>query len=350
MNEDTVQDVYIPLGGQDDNLGDSALRAAYFSAAQGEGRRFHVQLGTPRTTDYVSGLPLRREDTLYPKDASWIKASEQAPKAVLLYYAGELNPRWATYPHERTTLQLQRVLDNDGIVIIAGSGLKDPSAVDASTFHPVLRQASIVSWRDQPSRDAAGFGDVAPDWAFSLGTPTSDWAPESSRPLLAVTMRYDRPWPGDGWIRHVRDLAVRTSTRIVTLAQVARDAPRAVHLAEQLGGEYLVPKSMGHADLDAHAREIYSRSLAVISDRAHGLIIGGTEGACPIGSAADPQKIKRLLDAADLGELVGRYDELPEFAERLDSRIAAVPPAIDMARTKLTGLTLRIDEAMKANL
>lgn len=350
MTENTVQDVYIPLEGQDDNLGDSALRAAYFTATRGASRRFHVQLGKPRTTDYLSGLPLRSEDILYRRDASWIKASENTPGAVLLYYAGELNPRWTSYPHERTTAQLQRVVGNGGIVIIAGSGLKDPSTVDESHFHPVLRESSIVSWRDRPSRDAAGFGDVSPDWAFSLGTSTSNWAPVDSRPLLAVTLRFDRPWPDDTWFQAVRDLSFRTSTRIVTLAQVARDAPRAVQLADRLGGEYLIPPSMSHADLDVHARQIYGQSLAVISDRAHGLIIGATEGACPIGSAANPQKIERLLAVAGLDGLVGHHDQLAEAGEQLESQLSVTAPAIDAARTKLSDLALRIDVAMKAQL
>lgn len=348
MSANTMQDVYIPLGGQDDNLGDSALRAGYFAAAQGDGRRFHVQLGAPRSTDYLSGLRLRDEDAVYFSDAEWIDASKAASRAVLLYYAGEVTPRGGTYPHRRTAIQLQKVIENGGTVIIAGTGLKDPSAVDESTFHPVLREAAVVSWRDRPSRDAAGFGGVAPDWAYSLGTPSSDWAPAESRPLLAVSMRYDRAWPDESWIRAVRDLSARTGTRIVTLAQVARDAPRAVRLAELLDGEYLVPQSMGHADLDAHAREVYGRSLAVISDRAHGLIIGATEGAMPLGSAENPQKIRRLLSAAGLGELVGRYEQLPEFGERLESGLSGIAPAIDMARAEIADLALRIDVAIRA--
>ncbi|WP_139084227.1 hypothetical protein [Nesterenkonia sp. F] len=350
MSENFLQDVYIPLGGQDDNLGDSALRAAYFRAAQGAGRRFHVQLGERRTTDYLSGLPLRPEDLLYRTDDSWIKASKNTSRAVLLYYAGEVTPRGGIYPHRHTAIQLQKVLENGGTLIVAGTGLKDPSAVDESTFHPILREASVVSWRDRPSRDAAGFGGVAPDWAYSLGTETTDWTSPESRRLLAVSLRYDRPWPDEEWLQAVRDLAAATSTRIVTLAQVARDAPRSALLAESLGGEYLVPHSMSHADLDAHARDVYGRSLAVISDRAHGLIIGATEGACPIGSAADPQKIERLLAAAGLGELVGRYDQLAEFGERLESQLPTVAPAIDGARAELADLALRIDVAMKASL
>lgn len=347
MNERNAQHVYVHLGGQDDNLGDSALRAAYFLAAQGEGRRFHVHLGTP-TSDYVSGVPLAPKHIVYAGRAEWAAASRQSPRPVVMFNAGEINPSPGVFPDRQTAIQLRDAMDRGGAVIVAGIGMKDPASAERVRFHSVLQDAAVVSWRDEPSRDAAGFGDVAPDWAYSLGTATSDWAPTGSRPLLAITLRFDRAWPEPAWFEAVRSLAARTSTRIVTLAQVARDAPRAVRLAAELGGEYLVPPSMSHADLDAYSRAIYGQSLAVISDRAHGLIIGATEGSFPIGSAADPQKIARLLAAAGLGDLTGRYDELADFAERLEARLSALAPSIETARSDLVELRARIQTAMRA--
>lgn len=344
MSENSVQDVFIHLGGQDDNLGDSALRAAYFEAAQGPGRQFHVHF-EGQTTDYLTGIPLKPEHKVYNDRDEWIAASNSSKGAVMLFNAGEINPGRA-YPPRHTAIQLRNIVDRGGMIIMAGTGLKDPSKLDASGIHPLLREAKIASWRDKPSRDAAGFGTWAPDWAYALGTPTSQWAPVEARPLLAVSLRYDRPLPGTEWIEGVRALAAQTSSEIVTLAQVARDAPRAVQLAQMLDGEYLTPPSMKHADLDAHARHTYGQALAVISDRAHGLIIAATEGAYPIGSAANPQKIKRLLAAADLGDLVGRYDQLQEFSARFDAQLPEFKPAVDTARQRLAELTRRINDAM----
>lgn len=350
MNSNRVQDVFVNLGGQDDNLGDSALRAGFLLAARGEGRRFHVLLEN-KTSDYVSGLPLEPEDRVYTKASKWGAAARAAVRPVHLFEAGEINPRRGVYPKRGRVGSLQQALDAGGAVIVAGIGMRSPLvAAETVKFHQVLRDAAIVSWRDQPSRDAAGFGDVAPDWAYSMGTPTSEWAPESERPLLPITLRYDRPWPEASWFDAVRALAAQTSTEIVTLAQVARDAPRAVRIAEELGGKYLVPASMSHHDLDVHARDIYSKSLAVISDRAHGLIIGATEGAYPLGSAADPEKIKRLLDSAGLGELTGRYDEFAQLGPQVVERRSSLAPGIDTARVTLTDLRERIHKAMDSVL
>ncbi|SDT47385.1 hypothetical protein [Microlunatus soli] len=347
MNESRGQDVFAHLSGQDDNLGDSALRAAYFSAAQGAGRRFHLHFG-PQSDDYLSGLPLKPAHRIYPDPASWLESCRSATRPVLLFNSGELNPLPGEYPRRELQTQVEQVLDRRGIVIIAGAGLRDPSIVGQLDIHPGLREAAVVSWRDEVSRDAAGFGDVAPDWGFALGAPTSGWPAHESRQLLAVTLRYDRPWPGDAWIAAVRDLAAQTSTKIVTLAQVSRDAPRAVRLAEALGGDYRTPPSMRHADLDAYARAVYRQSVAVVSDRAHGLIIGATEGAYPLGTAADPQKITRLLAIAGLGNVVGRHDQLPELAQRLPSQLSGLAPAVDTARESIARLGVRMRTAMSA--
>lgn len=341
-----VQEVFIDLGGQDDNLGDSALRAAYLEAVRGEGCRFHVFLGHP-TADYVSGLPLRPADQVYFDRTSWLAASSAARHPVHLFNAGEINPLRGAFPYSDRSAELQRAVDAGGAVVVAGIGLRNPRSASSIKFHQVFRDALVVSWRDQPSRDAVGFGEVAPDWAFSLGADTSDWAGRDARPFLAVTLRFDRAWPESSWIEAVQRFAADTSTRIVTVAQVARDAPRAVQLAEALGGEYLVAPSTSHADLDSHVRAVYGQSLAVVSDRAHGLVMGATEGAYPLGSSADPEKISRMLRVVGLDELTGHYDQFGELAQQFESRLPGLAPAIDAARVTTSRLGRRIRAAMR---
>lgn len=346
-----LQEVFLELGGQDDNLGDSVLRAAYLDAVRGDGRRFHVFVGREATADYLSGLPLRSDDIVYTRREVWTETSLATDRPVHLLNAGEINPRpGAAYPDPGVGEAAERALRVGGKVIAAGIGMRFPDTAGDVLFSDVLRNASALSWRDRRSQEATGLGGVAPDWAYALGTPTADWAPAAARPLLAVTLRFDRAWPGEAWLQAVRDLADRTATRIVTVAQVARDAPRAVRLAEVLDAGYLMPTSMSHADLDAYARGIYAQSLAVISDRAHGLIIAATEGAYPIGSAADPEKIIRMMEMADLDHLVGTYDQLPSYAEQLEARLPALAIGIDRARTEVAALTDRIQGVLSAEV
>jgi len=343
----TTQDVFAQLSGQDDNLGDSALRRAYLEALGGEGRRLHVFLGSP-TSDYYAAFANLPDVTFYAERPAWLHAQRSATRPVHAFNAGEINPQSGIYPSARRARECVHALDAGGALIVAGIGMKSVESVTDIAFDPVFRAASVMSWRDRGSRDAAGFGDYSPDWAYALGTAVEDWMPAAQRPLLAVTMRFDRAWPGEAWLAAVRGFAAATATRIVTVAQVARDAPRAVRLAEELGGDYLMASSMRHDALDMHVRDVYRRSLAVISDRAHGLIIGATEGAYPVGSGSDPQKIRRLVEGVGLGGLVGRYAEMPKFAGEFESHLPLLAPALTAARADLADLTARIRSAMNA--
>lgn len=342
-----MQDVFVQPSGQDDNLGDSALRAGLLDALRVDGIRLHVHL-EGQSSDYLAGMPLRASDTLYPKRREWLEAARQARRPVFVVNAGEINPQAdLLYPNAKRVAELRGVVARGGVVIAAGIGLKDPAIAAKVRFDDVLRDAAVMSWRDDGSRDAVGFGDVAPDWAFALGPDTAAWVASESRDQIAVTLRFDRPWPDDDWFAAVRGLASRTGSRIVTVAQVARDAPRAVQLADVLGGEYLIAPSMRHDDLDVHVRSAYSRALVVVSDRAHALIMGATEGAYPLGTAADPQKIRRLLDTAGIGDLTGHYDGLADRAARLESVLPELGGAVDAARSSLSALTERIHAAIE---
>ncbi|MFB4350037.1 hypothetical protein [Microbacterium sp. CR_7] len=342
-----TQQVFAHLSGQDDNLGDSALRLVYLDALRGAGRHVHLYLGEA-TSDFTAGFAPASDLTIHRSRAEWAAAEDATARPVHAFNAGEINPRAGHFPVPRRAAECARVLEAGGALIFAGIGIKDVDTARSVAFDPVMRAASVMSWRDRGSRDGAGFGDVAPDWAYSEGWHVDAWASAEERPLIAVTMRFDRAWPGDDWLAAVRAFAVATQTRIVTVAQVARDAPRAMRLAQALGGEYAMPPSMRHDVLDEYVREVYRRSLAVISDRAHGLIIGATEGAFPLGSGSDPHKISRLLGTVGLGGLVGGYEQFHGFAQRFETHLPTLAPAITSARAEIAALTARIHAAMEA--
>lgn len=343
-----MRHVFVQPSGQDDNLGDSALRAGLLAALRAPGVRLHLNL-EGQTDDYVAGIPLHPEDRLHKSRSAWLGACESVDRPVYVLNAGEINPaRSGRFPHPDRVAEMRAVRRKGGLLIAAGIGLKDPSVASSVSFHSILRGAGVVSWRDHGSRDGAGFGDVAPDWAFALGADTSCWTDRADRQVLAVTLRFDRPLPPPAWYEGVRSLAVAWGVRIVTVAQVARDSPRAVGLATALGGEYLVAPSTRHDDLDRHVRSVYASASAVVSDRAHALIMGATEGAYPIGSAADPQKIERVLRAASIDNLTGSHESMAERAMRLHEVVPSLVPSIDGARHRLRQLTARLRTTIDA--
>lgn len=348
MIGDAVQLVHLELGGQDDNVGDSVLRRAYLEALRGKSRHFRL-VGGHQTSDYLAGLALGESDTWFTDRARWMEPTGVISKPVQAFNPGEINPRGLKpYPAEPRVKELAAAKDAGGVVLIAGVGLRDTEYSKGVKFAAPFRDADIVSWRDSGSQEAAGFGEANPDWAFLLGPSTSSWTPPAERRFIAVTLRFDRPYPDATWMATVRYLAKQVSAEIVTFAQVARDAPRAVRLAADLGAVYSAPPSFAHNALEAHIRRLFELSIAVISDRAHALIIAATEGAYPIGSAANPHKISRLLDEVDLGSLVGLYEALPDFVEELPYRLGTLAPAIDAARGRLTNLTQRIHATLDA--
>ncbi len=341
-----MQHVFIHPAGQDDNLGDSALRVGLLQALRAPQQRLHVLL-EGQTSDYLSAMPLQPDDVVYESRRAWLAARRKVARPVYVVNAGEINPVVdRAYPHPRRAVELRDTVKRGGVVIAAGLGLKDPSNASRVNFDIALRDASIMSWRDQGSAEAAGFGTHAPDWAFALGSAPSTWLPDAGRHRLAVTLRFDRPWPSDTWFTAVRRLAARTSTQIVTVAQVARDAPLAVRLAEALGGQYLVANSTSHSDLDQHVRQVYRESLAVVSDRAHALIMGATEGAYPLGSAADPQKIIRLLTTAGVGALTGHHSTFNDRQSRLETELPTLASAMNRSRAELIALSSRIHDVL----
>ena len=341
-----MRDIFVHPAGQDDNLGDSALRAGLIAALRGDGHRLHVYLEA-QSGDYLSGIPTSSTDVAYSTRRAWVSAARTTRRPVYVVNAGEVSPKpGQRYPHARRAAEMRATLGRDGIVIAAGLGLKDPALGPQLQFDDVLRHASIMSWRDGGSRDAARFGEIAPDWAFALGSDLKQWALADEREFIAVTLRFDRPWPSSVWFGEVRALAAESGRRIVTLAQVARDAPRAVALAEELGGTYLVAPSTMHNDLDRHVRSIYARALAVVSDRAHALIMGATEGAYPIGTAVDPQKIQRLLAAVGLDALTGSHDNLGGRATQLTRVAPTLTSAIGAARRDLARLADNIQSTL----
>jgi len=325
--------------GQDDNLGDSALRRGLLAALRSPQATLHVLLSA-QSSDYVSGLGLRGSDVIHERREDWLGVAQRARRPVFVLNAGEITlTRGQRYPNAATSTTIRNAVGTRGVSLAVGMGIKDPAAASAAVFDRVLHRSALVSWRDHASSEVAGVGAVAPDWAFALGPPTAAWTPVGARPFLAVTLRFDRPLPGERWMDAVRVLADRTATSVVTVAQVARDAPRAVRLAEALGGTFMVAPSTRHDVMERHVRSVYARSVAIVSDRAHALVFGATEGAYPLGSAEDPRKITRILGAAGLEDLSGPHDLLVERGDHLAAAHDRLAGAIGLARTEIRILT-----------
>ena len=295
--------------GQADNVGDSALRREYLSALRGVGDVVHVFVAD-HTQDYIDGLGLARTDRTYSSSRTWITTLARMTlqgRSSFAFNAGETQPtkrRLALWIASGMCVVAIRVGGGKGIH--AGVGLRSPVA-DASTrlMRLALMSSNVVTWRDRKSALAVQKGTVRPDWAFGAGTASDellDLSAEVPRRYLAITMRFDRPLPNEGWKASIVEFAREQNLEMVLVAQVERDIDRCNELSSLLGNVPVVPwSSRNHATVESETRRVYKQSAAVVSDRLHALVFAATEGAVPIGySTGDPEKLERTLDAGGL--------------------------------------------------
>ncbi|WP_315097008.1 hypothetical protein, partial [uncultured Cellulomonas sp.] len=293
-----MRDVLVSARGQTDNLGDSVLRRGLLDALRPLGRLVVNVDGLP--DGYVSALGLQAQDLQVRDRRDWARRSSGGAWAGAVYgfNAGET---YATPGYAGHLLKLAPLVAvsrlRGGAGLHVGLGLRAPHPLWGRVLRLGLAPCSIVAWRDADSRSWVGRGDVAPDWGYAFGT--TDLAPARSgadRPVLAVSLRGDRPAPGPVWTQTVRALASDRSLDVVVVPQVGRDLPRARELAADLGGELVGWDGVDHAAAEKVVRDVYRRASFVVSDRLHALVLGHTEGALPVGLAPGAAgKLERSL-------------------------------------------------------
>ncbi|WP_029151076.1 polysaccharide pyruvyl transferase family protein [Microbacterium indicum] len=325
-----AEQVFAWLTGQDDNIGDSALRRGYADALR---RRGPVTAFVGGASDsYISGLgdvtPIADLDAWL---RSAISAATTGP-ATLAINAGEFTFS-GTY-----TLQLLRILPAlcrfraaGGRVVWLGAAVPSAPRDRAWLFRRLFHAADLIRWRDDATSHVFCVAEAMPDWALAL-----EPSPAAERTALGISLRFDRPYPSPAWIASVRDLAGRLSLDVVAVAQVQRDSPYARRLAADLGGRHVVfPSGRSHAEQEAILRREYAGMAAIVSDRLHALLIGLSEGVVPLGHTESARpKLARHFDSLGLPwvasatlDTVGP-DQLAAYAND-----AAV--ALSAARTRL---------------
>jgi hypothetical protein len=300
--------VFVNPSGQRDNLGDSVLRRAYLDALRGQGW-LHVYVGTDAS--YISGLGLRAEDVTYDSKFAWLRSAVvKAPRGgMYAFNAGEyvLDRRFLVNAVWQAAL-VTAFRSRGGTAVALGIAVRaGASRIRTGGLRLLLRPLSRVSWRDPDSCTAVGVGSVAPDWAFALGSSSGSLMPAGERDVIAVTMRGDRAAPDGAWIAVVIELAKAFGARVVVVNQMRTDARRCAELAAALGGDVLDWKDESHAEQEQRIRAVYARSVAVVSDRIHALILGATEGAVPVGlTTSDPEKVRRTFAAVSVAPVALR--------------------------------------------
>jgi polysaccharide pyruvyl transferase WcaK-like protein len=292
--------VFAWLIGQEDNVGDTVLRRAYADVLRSRGP-VHAYVGRV-SEDFVDGLGLRDDDTVYSRFLPWLSAiirASSASRVTVAFNAGEfaLSRLFAAMAGGLLVV-LPRVKKHGGKVVWLGAAVPDGGRQSLRPiFERLFRSADMVIWRDTRSSANLGKAPSMPDWAFAVGSQNAG----TDRPSLGVSLRFDRDAPSEAWISRVRLIADRLMLEPVVVAQVKRDSERAEELAIALGGRAVPYRAGTHSGQEEVVRTEYRKMNFVLSDRLHVLIMAATEGAIPLAwCESTTGKIGRHFDVVGL--------------------------------------------------
>ncbi|MFT4259264.1 polysaccharide pyruvyl transferase family protein [Microbacterium sp.] len=343
------QMVYAWVTGQDDNVGDSALRRGYIRALKSRGPV--VAYIANGSNSYASGLGLDGSDRTESSLTSWLRSAIRDSTEHQILVA--LNAGEFSLSNRYTLMMLQLVpalkaLKRRGAKVVwLGAAVPNVPRLRGWLFKPLHAASDLIRWRDEGTSEVFAPAPWMPDWALALDSA----GVTGERVSLGVSLRFDRPYPSELWLEAVRRLAERLDLEIVVVAQVVRDTERAHRLARALGGR-VVPFEDGtdHAEQERRVRLEYARMSLMISDRLHGLLIASTEGAVPLAwCEAATEKMARHFRALNLAWVVVPHGSEVESLDRLEServRVYAdeVGRAIREARDTLSEISDALSE------
>lgn len=229
-----------------------------------------------------------------------------------------------------------------------GSIVRPPRAVGnydpltARFYRFGARLSHVVLWRDLPSLERMGVGELVPDTAFAEAARAGK--PFGERQKMLVTMRGMRAVPSPQWFAAIADFARTRNLELVTMAQVDEDEERCAALAEALGGgvcQYIPWGSRSDLEQERAIRDLYEDCAYVLSDRLHVLILAAKAGATPVEVAPHPAaKIRTHFATISYKDV--SYDsadksstEIRAFLEQQEGRNPELLARLEQAEARL---------------
>ncbi|MGY2066387.1 polysaccharide pyruvyl transferase family protein [Blastococcus sp. SYSU DS0619] len=328
--------VYMSISAQADNLGDIVIRRNLVRWLIDSSANVHL-LVAEMPASYVDAFELPPGVVLHRRTVSWLGSLLRhvvRGQAMLVYAPG---PQGL----DDTLRGIARGVANAALavvcsslargVLIVGRAYRGSGRFAGAIARLTVRRARLVSLRDSLSAETVGVSGapVFPDLGI-LPEESRAWAPSvSDRKVLALSLRSDRDLP-PGLLTELIDWARDNTMTIVFVTQVRRDEERHMSLSRTIPGSVVVGWEGSHADQLERVLAAYRGSVAVVSNRLHGLLLGWTQGAQPIPliDAFDTKIIPTLgsihpdLHAADgrspIGEVItAALDQAPASAAAL---------------------------------
>lgn len=334
----------IYLSGPYKNVGDALIRRRALSWAREVGP-VTVLLGGSPSKAWSEALGLTDDDTILRSKSRWVRAAvSRSSRPVLFIEPGEFNTdrRFLSFHAFMLSVALLVRL-RAGAVAQMPRSLARRSPLGTMLYRSTLGRRSSVLWREKPSwtffREK---GHVVPDIAFD--DPDSAATTSQPRDLMVVSTRSDRPSLDDRHLLWIKAFAADHGLSLVTVSQVAEDDSRTVELARVLEARTVLWGLNSSNEQEALVRDLYSRSVLVISDRLHVLVLAALHGASPTEIVPAPNgKAAKHFDAVGLPGIshdalrIASVDEMHALLTQVVERAAEVGDAVAAARIRIDG-------------
>ena len=317
--------VFVSLRCQHDNLGDLVIRREMVRWFDTELTTIHALVGDTPAEFLDAALP--SSATRYPSGRAWTRAMLSAGvrgHAVVVFAPGPqtLTRGLGTYVRGVLSLLYTAALPRLGSPVVKlGRSLRGSDPIGTAIERLGARVATQYVVRDRISAEILrGHCTVAPDLALSAAPPVDD----ADRTLVALSPRVGRSWPIDE-VRTLVDGVRAAGLSPVLVTQVRRDEQTHSDIAAVTGIEHLDWAGRSSTDQLARVEDVYRRSLVVVSDRLHALLLGIVGGAVAVPWRDDDDKIAPTLAAAGIESPVGvartDVDALLAWAHRHSSDV-----------------------------
>lgn len=301
-----MSDVFLPLIGQYDNIGDIVLRRELLRWVSGDGVVVHTYLGKA-PAGYVDGLALPPDTVTYTSVGPWIRAALSSARkgsaSGYFYKPGEIQLTLPGMKEHLGLLPAVRMLSQQGLPVMrVGAGAhKAAGKVATAAMRLSIADSHHCHWRDPWTQGLLG-GHVMPDLGFGQHLSGLDEGEHGSGPResLVISLRGDRPMPDQDWRLAVRRAAKELGLTIRIVTQVYRDNARGAELAAALDASFEPWNGTAHLDHERRLRQVYRGAMVTLSDRLHVLIVALTEGSVPCFAFPWPaEKVERHFRTVD---------------------------------------------------
>lgn len=202
-----------------------------------------------------------------------------------------------------------------GQVISVGRSFRGSTGAAQIIERLQRRVASTYFVRDYESKSVVGQGaQVRPDMAFFCPRASG----KEARNIIAVSLREAGPHLVEQ-LHELKDFAEGHGIKLVFVTQVKFDDALHEELSDQLGVSHVAWGNRSHSEQLKDIADVYSRSLAIVSNRLHALIFGLQFGAAavPVSLSEHPKLVSTLagrMPFAELSDLLAtRCDILTSF-------------------------------------